>query len=172
MSTKSYARDAHDRSKKSWLHIRAGGHALFLGACCLLSGCAGQTIRQGHLFQPEDLQQVHEGMPKDQVILALGSPDTQTTVGGAAYYYISTTSTQKMAFLTPTITDRRVVAVYFDDRNNVSRVANYGLKDGKVFDFIKRETSTYNKDNGFLKDIFRNIGAKPAMPGIPGSSGQ
>jgi outer membrane protein assembly factor BamE (lipoprotein component of BamABCDE complex) len=133
----------------------------------ILSACGGNSvIRQGHQFQDEDLNQVREGMGKEQVKLALGTPDTQSAVGGGAFYYISTTAVQPMAFLTPEVTDRRVVAVYFDSKDRVEKIANYGLKDGKVFDFIKRETPVYTRDQGMLKEIFRNIGAGPAMPGV------
>jgi outer membrane protein assembly factor BamE (lipoprotein component of BamABCDE complex) len=141
--------------------------AVFVVACSLMAtGCGGNVIRQGHQFQDEDLNQVREGMSKEQVTLALGTPDTQSAVGGGAYYYISTTAVQPMAFLTPEVTDRRVVAVYFSNRDKVEKIANYGLKDGVVFDFIKRETPVYTRDQGMLKEIFRNIGAGPSIPGI------
>jgi outer membrane protein assembly factor BamE (lipoprotein component of BamABCDE complex) len=71
-----------------------------------------------------------------------------------------------MAFLTPEVTDRRVLAVYFNNKDRVEKIANYGLKDGVVFDFIKRETPVYTRDQGLLKEIFRNIGVGPAMPGM------
>jgi outer membrane protein assembly factor BamE (lipoprotein component of BamABCDE complex) len=109
---------------------------------------------------------VREGMSKEQVSLALGTPDTKSAVAGGAFYYISTTAVQPMAFLSPEVTDRRVVAIYFDTKDRVEKIANYGLKDGKVFDFIKRETPAYTRDQGMLKEIFRNIGAGPAMPGV------
>jgi outer membrane protein assembly factor BamE (lipoprotein component of BamABCDE complex) len=138
-----------------------------VAGCLLLGGCGGNNvIRQGHLFQEEDIAQVREGMSKDQVVLALGTPDTQSAVSGGTYYYISQTAVQPMAFLTPEVTDRRVVAIYFNNKDRVEQIANYGLKDGKVFDFVKRETPTYSRDQGLLKEIFRNIGAGPAIPGM------
>ena len=66
--------------------------AAFVAGCLLLTACGGNVIRQGHQFQDEDLNQVREGMSKEQVTLALGTPDTQSAVGGGAYYYISTTA--------------------------------------------------------------------------------
>jgi outer membrane protein assembly factor BamE (lipoprotein component of BamABCDE complex) len=137
----------------------------------LLGGCGDHTIRQGHLFQEEDLAQIRPGMGKDQVILALGTPDTQSVAGGTpVFYYISTTADQPMPFMKPSVTDRRILAVYFNKKDRVEQVANYGLKDGKVFDFIKRETPTYSRDQGLLKELFRDIGAAPALPGTSGST--
>jgi len=143
---------------------------LFAGTL-ILAGCSGTVVRQGHLFQDEDVNQIKPGMGKDQVVLALGSPDHQSTAGGGAYYYISTTANQPMAFMTPHVTDRRVVAVYFNNKQRVEQVANYGLKDGKVFDFVKRETPSYSRDQGLLKELFRDIGATPSLPGTRGRQG-
>ncbi|MGI9378491.1 MAG: outer membrane protein assembly factor BamE, partial [Methyloligellaceae bacterium] len=58
-----------------------------------------------------------------------------------------------------------VVAVYFDDTGTVQNVANYGLKDGKVFNYISRETPSYANDDGLIKQLFRNIGSKPNLGG-------
>ncbi len=145
--------------------------ALLVAGSLVMAGCGEHIIRQGHLFQEEDLAQVHEGMGKDQVILALGTPDTQSTAGAATFYYISQTAEQPMAFMSPKVTDRRIVAVYFNNKDRVEQIANYGLKDGKVFDFIKRQTPSYSRDQGLLSELFRNIGAAPALPGMSGNKG-
>jgi len=167
MSNQSYSVEHLKRSLNKPGRQTGVVSTFLVAGCLLLSGCGGQVIKQGHLFQEEDLAQVREGRPKDQVALALGTPDTQSAAGGGAYYYVSTTAVQKMAFLNPEITDRRVVAIYFDNKNKVLQIASYGMKDGKVFDFIKRETPVYNRDQGLLKEIFRNIGhVGPSIPGI------
>jgi outer membrane protein assembly factor BamE (lipoprotein component of BamABCDE complex) len=144
--------------------------AVLMAGCLLIAGCSGTVIRQGHLFQEEDISQVKAGMPKDQVILALGTPDTQSAASGSAsFYYISQTSNQPMAFMKPEVVDRRIVAVYFDKKDRVTQIANYGMKDGKVFDFVTRTTPTYTRDQGLLNELFRNIGAAPAIPGMSGN---
>ena len=140
--------------------------AAFVTGCLFLTACGGNVIRQGHQFQAEDLNQVKEGMSKEQVTLALGTPDTQSPAGGGSYYYISTTAEQPMAFMRPAITDRHIVAVYFNKQDRVEKIANYGLQDGKVVDFVSRETPSYTRDEGLLKELFRNIGASPAIPGM------
>jgi outer membrane protein assembly factor BamE (lipoprotein component of BamABCDE complex) len=155
------------RSRRSQEDRRRYGRvfpAILVTGSLLLTGCGGNVIRQGHLFQEEDLAQVHEGMSKDQVVLALGTPDTQSAVAGGAYYYISQTAVQQMAFLAPEVTDRRIVAIYFNNKDRVEQIANYGMKDGKVFDFVKRQTPSYSRDPGILRELFRNIGVAPTMP--------
>ena len=95
-------------------------------------------------------------MTKEQVATVLGSPDTTSTIGGDAYYYIS--STQKtVAFLKPREIDRQVVAVYFDKARRCSEVAHYGLKDGIVVNYYKGETPARGKDLNVLEQVFGNL---------------
>lgn len=157
--------------------VSAAGKRLGRALCVVAlagaaAGCGGTVVKHGHVFNDDDLQQVKEGMSKDQVTLALGSPATKSTAGDDVYYYISTTTKRPMAFMKPQITDRQVVAVYFDKKDSVQRVANYGLQDGKVIDFVTRQTPSYGGEEGLLKSIFRNIGRpQPSVPGGSGGSG-
>lgn len=143
-------------------YLRQSASAIAL--ISVLAACQGQVSRHGHVFTENEVEQVREGMTKDQVVLTLGTPDTKSTVGNEAFYYISTTTKRPIGFMEPAITDRTVVAVYFDKSDTVQRVANYGLKDGKVFDFIKRETPAHGNEEGLLKSLFRNIGRPAATP--------
>jgi len=129
-----------------------------LGLMLFMSACAADIAKHGHIFTDEDLAQVKEGMSRDQVILALGTPDTKSTVGQGAFYYISTTTKRSAAFMSPKIVDRRVVAIYFDNKDLVKRIANYGLQDGKIIDYVSRETPSKGSEDSILKELFRNIG--------------
>jgi outer membrane protein assembly factor BamE (lipoprotein component of BamABCDE complex) len=125
-----------------------------------LAGCAETVIKHGHQFQESDLKLVSPGMSQEQVKTALGSPTTSAAVGsGSAFYYISSTQGQT-AFFAPKEKDRQVLAVYFSPHGSVDRVAQYGLKDGKVFDYVKQQTASYAKDESILKALFRNLGIK------------
>ena len=90
----------------------------------------------------------------------LGSPDTTSVIGGGdAYYYIASTK-QTVAFLKPTEVDRKVLAVYFNPVGSVEKVANYGLKDGKVVNLISKETPSHASEKSLLQQLFRNLGTK------------
>ncbi len=148
--------------------------ALALGAVGLTACGAAQIDRHGHVFIDVDLQQVKPGMSKDQVKTVLGSPDTTSTIGGDAFYYIS--STQKtIAFLKPYEIERQVVAVYFDKGETVEQVANYGLKDGVVVNYYKRETPARGKDLSVVEQLFGNLSNrkmfKDQRPGAGGTPG-
>jgi len=72
------------------------------------------------------------------------------------FYYISQ-RTERTAFLPQREVDRRVVAVYFDKNRRVQRLADYGLKDGIVFDFVSRTTPTSGTEQNYIQFLLRNI---------------
>ena len=135
--------------------------AVAFGLALALTGCSETITKHGHQFHETDLQAIQPGMSQEQVRTTLGSPATTAVVGsGNAFYYISSTMGQS-SFMLPKEKDRKVVAVYFNEGGTVDQVANYGLKDGKVFDFISRSTPAPGaKDEGILNSMFRNLGKK------------
>lgn len=164
---RSTVRSPSGRGEFGWLFAATRHPISWLARACALmllvslAACSTQVIKHGHQFRSTDLQRLQPGMSKDEVRLALGTPTTTSTVNeGAAYYYISSTRSQT-AFLSPKEIDRKVLAVYFDPLGSVTRIANYGMKDGRVFDFISGTTpSASNGDRGLLKQLFRNIGQR------------
>lgn len=138
-------------------------------AAGLLTGCAGiaQIDRHGHAFGDTDLNQIQPGMSKDQVRLTLGSPETTSTAGGDAFYYISSTQ-RRVAFMKPTTVDRNIVAVYFDKNESVREVAHYGLKDGQIVNFAKGETPAYGNDLSMIQQFFGNLGNRKPLEKQPG----
>lgn len=131
-----------------------------------VSGCGTTTLKHGQHYTQAELLQVQPGMSQDEVRMALGSPATTSTVNeGAAFYYIASTRKQT-AFLDPKEIDRKVVAVYFTPIGSVERVAQYGMKDGKVFDLISRTTpSAAETQDGIVQMLFRNLGRRGSVFG-------
>jgi outer membrane protein assembly factor BamE (lipoprotein component of BamABCDE complex) len=123
----------------------------------LLAGCADtftQVYQRGYIVPEGALEQIPLGASQEQVLIVLGTPSTVATVKGEAFYYISQRTEQKLAFMPQQVTNQRVVAVYFDDNRRVERIANYGLKDGKVFDFVSRTTPTSGTELSYLSYVF------------------
>lgn len=128
---------------------------LVLGAA--LAGCTGEQFQRGYILPPGALEQVQIGASQDQVLVVLGTPSTVATLDGDVFYYISQRSERKVAFMNQQVIDQRVIAVYFDKARHVRRVANYGLQDGKIFDFISRTTPTGGQEMSYLAPIFKLI---------------
>ena len=131
-----------------------------------IAACSTTITKHGTQLSEEDVGQVSAGMTQDQVRQVLGSPATVAAAGrGNAYYYISSTM-QQTAFMKPSETDRQILAVYFAQNHTVERVANYGMKDGKVFDFISRTTPSVNSnDQSIVQQLFRNLGQRQIFGG-------
>lgn len=122
-----------------------------------LGGCADnftQIYQRGHVLPEGALEQVPLGASQEQVLIVLGTPSTVATVSGEAFYYISQRGEQPVSFMQQKIVDQRVVAVYFDRNRRVERIANYGIKDGKIFDFISRTTPAAGQELSYLGYIF------------------
>ncbi|WGD32322.1 outer membrane protein assembly factor BamE [Ancylobacter sp. WKF20] len=119
--------------------------------------------QRGYVPNPGALEQVPIGSSQEQVLLVLGTPSTVATVDGEVFYYISQ-KTKKVMFLRPEITEQRVMAVYFDRKDKrVTRIADYGLKDGKVFDFVSRSTPTGGSELSMLGQLFNATSFNPTM---------
>lgn len=139
---------------------RAGRGALLAGVAALalsLGGCFSQTYQQGYVLPPGVLEQIPTGATQEQVLILLGTPSTVATVSGEVFYYISQKGEQ-VSFLPRKIVEQRVVAVYFDKNRRVQRVADYGLQDGKVFDFVSRTTPAGGQELSYLSYIFKIVG--------------
>lgn len=122
-----------------------------------LSACAEETLHRGYILSPDTLAQISVGSSREQVLLTLGTPTTTGTLGGEAYYYISEKDVRSAMFLEPEPVDRRILAVYFDKDGRVREIAEYGLQDGKVFDFIAKKTPTGGADYGFIGQVLRGV---------------
>ena len=124
-----------------------------------LAGCIGYNgdLQHGYVADERLQEQVKVGSSAEQVLVVLGTPSTTSTVGGSAWYYISQKTSQTLAFQQPSIVEQRIFAVYFDKKKKVERIANYGLQDGQVFDFVTRTTPTAGAETSFLSNAMKNL---------------
>jgi len=126
-------------------------------ACLVLASCwgMGEEFQKGYILPPGALEQIPIGASQDQVLIVMGTPSTVATLNGEVFYYISQRTERPAAFMPDKVIDQRVIAVYFDKNRQVRRLANYGLKDGKIFDFISRTTATSGQELSYLAPLFK-----------------
>lgn len=137
-------------------------------ACALtLAGCGGftETLQRGYILPEGGLEQIPVGASQEQVLIVLGTPSTVATVNGEAFYYISQKTQRAAAFMPSEVVDQRVVAVYFDKERRVERLANYGMKDGKVFDFLSNTTPTGGQELSYIRGVLRSFSPKALIGG-------
>ena len=113
------------------------------------------ATRPGPLAVPSGdavLDQITVGELRPRVVAKLGAPTlTARTPDGSILLYYGKE-------IIPSITDpdRHVTAVYFDESDRVTRLARYGLKDGKIFDSVSKTDLLTGAEYPFLETIFFN----------------
>jgi len=148
---------------------------LLMLAAFSLPGCANtwktfdghETFTSGYVIDQQALEMVPVGSSREQVLLSLGTPSTEATFDNDAFYYISQKRVRNMAFQNPHIVSQHVMAVYFGPDQRVTRIANYGMKDGKLFDFISKTTPTGGKETTFIGQLLTGLAGQPQLENQP-----
>jgi outer membrane protein assembly factor BamE (lipoprotein component of BamABCDE complex) len=136
-----------------WRSLRAAAAVTLL--CMTLGACTGEQFQKGYILPPGALEQIPIGASQDQVLIVMGTPSTVATLDGEVFYYISQRAERPVMFMNQKVVDQRVIAIYFDKNRQVRRLANYGLQDGKIFDFISRTTATSGQELSYLTPLFK-----------------
>lgn len=116
-----------------------------------------EEIVRGPQITPDLLAQVKPGTDVQVVLRTLGTPSTTSTVGNRTFYYITQRLQRTFQFQNPQVVDQNVIVVYFNKSFKVERVANFGLQNGVIFDFISRTTPTGGEEQSFLRNLFRGV---------------
>jgi outer membrane protein assembly factor BamE (lipoprotein component of BamABCDE complex) len=133
--------------------------AVALAAALSLGGCLGYDgeVTRGFVVDEKVMSQIKVGATKEQIVDKVGTPSTTSTVGGDAWYYISQKVNRSFAFSAPAVTDQHVLAIYFAN-GRVTRYADYGMKDGVLFDFVTRTTPTGGTEPSFVQNMLKSFG--------------
>ncbi len=154
LSSQTRQRAHHPRGLVArWRGLRSAAAVALV--CAALGACTGEQFQKGYILPPGALEQIPIGASQDQVLIVMGTPSTVATLNGEVFYYISQRAERKVQFMDQKITDQRVIAIYFDKNRQVVRLANYGLQDGKIFDFISRTTPTSGQEMSYLAPLFK-----------------
>ena len=141
--------------RKAGKGLSAVALALCLGGCSIGSE---NSFDRGYQIDDQALAKVKVGATsKPEALALLGTPSTTSTVGGDAWYYVGQKLSRPAMFLNPSVVDQNVMAIYFNKNGKVDRIANYGLKDGQVFDYVSRTTPTGGQEPDFLRNIFTGL---------------
>ena len=145
----------------------------FLATAAVLAvgACAPVENQRGYVPDQQTVSSIEVGMDtKDTVSKKLGDPSTAATFGGDTWYYISA-HVEQNAFFAPRSTERTIVAVEFAGDGKVAEVHRYTLADGKVVDFVSRETPTRGREQTLLQQIFNAVPGRVGQPGGIGQTG-
>jgi outer membrane protein assembly factor BamE (lipoprotein component of BamABCDE complex) len=153
MTLSNQTRQRTAQPRRRWRGLRST--AVIALVCAVLGACTSEQFQKGYILPPGALEQIPIGASQDQVLIVMGTPSTVATLNGEVFYYISQRAERKVMFMNQQVVDQRVIAVYFDKNRQVVRLANYGLQDGKIFDFISRTTPTSGQELSYLAPLFK-----------------
>ena len=132
--------------------------ALFTVLALALVACSPTTATRGNLPDPDAVAAIEPGVTQLQQIRdLLGTPSTTATFGTPVWYYMSE-RTETLAFLKPKLVERSIIAITFDDADQVSDVVTYTEEDGKPIDVVSRVTPTAGNELKLLQQLFGNLG--------------
>jgi hypothetical protein len=132
---------------------------LLICAAGLLIACTPVTNQRGYLEDKEIEAGIKPGNDtKTSVQEKLGYASTTATFGGDAWYYISQTERQ-IAFFSPTVEQRSILAVYFDKTGKVASLRHYSLAQGHLISLEDRTTPARGRELTFLQQL---LNATPA----------
>lgn len=131
----------------------------------LVGACATRVDNQGNLPDAEVLTKIEVGKQgREQVLDLIGSPSSVAAFGPETWYYISQ-RIHSVAFFSPTLEDRKVIAIRFDDKGVVREVRELGLEDGKKIEHVERVTPTAGHEMTVLEQMVGNLGRFNRKPG-------
>ncbi len=139
--------------------VRVGFIAAAVGVGA--SACQmGETLNHGYQLNEETLALVPVGSSRDQALLSLGTPSTtlRQDDGTETLYYISQQKRRSTRFTQARVVEQRVLAIYLGPDDTVQRIANYGLEEGRVFDYVRRITPTGGQDISFIGQLLGAAG--------------
>jgi outer membrane protein assembly factor BamE (lipoprotein component of BamABCDE complex) len=148
--------------------------AAALASVAALVACMPVINQRGYLPDRELESKIKAGADtKTSVQDRLGYASTTATFGSDSWYYISSVEKQ-VAFFTPTVQSRQILAVYFDKDGKVIGLRHYGLRDGHIISLESRETPARGREMTFLQQLLNatpGSSATPIQQTNPGNGG-
>src|SRR5437588_8002098 len=125
-----------------------------LAGLMIVMGCVPVENQRGYVPDMSAISSIQVGMDsKETVSKKLGDPSTAATFGNDIWYYVSA-HVEQNAFFAPRATERNILAVEFSKDGKVADLHKYSLADGRVVDFVTRETPTRGREMTLLQQIF------------------
>ena len=146
----------------------AAALSLALGGCL---GYDGQVVH-GYQLDPKSAEQVKAGASAEQILVTFRDADDNIHRRWRRLvlcYQVTNRDVSSCSQSSPISGFSRSIST---KDKKVERVANYGMEDGKLFDFVSRTTPTAGAESTFLKGMFVNLFiSSPAAGGIATGAG-
>ena len=137
-------------------HLRLALMAVLFAA---IAACSPIYRNHGYVPAEEDLALLQVGRDnRDTVEAVVGRPSAEALLNDAAWYYVQSTWVSSGP-ASPKEEVRQVVVISFDEAGTVENIERFGLEKGRVVPISRRVTESNIKGQGFLRQLFGNLGA-------------
>lgn len=144
------------RLGKKW-RTRATGLAFAASLSLVVASCAPTITVHGYVPTPSQVEDITPGIDtRLSVEDRIGRPASTGLLRDSDWYYVQSTMEQ-LTYNPPRTTDRKVVAIAFDEEGVVTSVQTYGLEDGKIINLSPRITPTAGQRENVLLRIFAGV---------------
>ncbi len=138
--------------------FRLSALLVLAAALSCAAGCASRTSVHGDPIDEVRLSSIVKGThTRGDVAAAFGSPSSSSPFTEDTWYYISSRM-EGFAFLADAEVHRQIVVVRFDDRGVVDDIQLLALENGRVVEFVNRETPSFGEDLSILQQFLGNVG--------------
>ncbi len=142
---------------------------LYLTALIMFSSCIRKTDNCGYSFEEADLNEIQVGITtQENVLREFGSPSIKSKVDEQSkevWIYYSDVK-HSYFFFRPTVNDKKVLAITFNDENVVSSKEQKGMENingaGNIR-IVRDYTKTKDNSDNVFVDIMNNIGTVTSM---------
>lgn len=134
--------------------------ARLVALICVITAmaCTSQYRNHGYVPSEETLRDLVVGVDTRATVDDLvGTPSTSGILSEGDYYYVRS-RIREYGVRRPEVIDRQVVAISFNSNDTIANIERFGLEDGQVVPLTRRVTDSSVVGNGFLRQVFGNIG--------------
>jgi outer membrane protein assembly factor BamE (lipoprotein component of BamABCDE complex) len=137
---------------------RTGRRLLLAAGVAAVAACTPTIDTRGNFPLEEVVEQIKVGgVNKDQVTDLLGTPSTVALFDDEVWYYIGE-RTETVAFFSPTVLERKILAIRFDQTGRVTNLERLDLDDARSVALVGRVTPTKGREFTILQQVIGNVG--------------
>jgi outer membrane protein assembly factor BamE (lipoprotein component of BamABCDE complex) len=115
--------------------------------------------KRGYMFDSSGYETLQEGVTtKQRVLTMMGSPTIISDLSDEELWIYYHEDVKELLFFKPKVINRTIIALTFDDQQTVKQLKSYDLSAEENLAFSKDFTKIQNRDEGFFKKIFGNVG--------------
>ncbi len=145
----------------------------FLTICLIflsLTACSPTVKTSGNLILPSKMAEIQPDIStRADVARSWGPPTAEAPFDNKTWYYIGE-QTETLGVFKHDIKERKIIAVYFNDTDIVTKIEPIDPANGKEIAFVERQTPTAGKEYTIFQQLIGNVGRfNPQGTGAPRS---